>query len=62
LTRPSLEEEPDNEQDWRQPEHRYGDVIPKIIVHWANVFEECDRHLAGARMAMSIVPLGGSKL
>jgi hypothetical protein len=28
-----LEEEQDNEQNWRQPEHRYGDEIPKIISH-----------------------------
>jgi hypothetical protein len=62
LTRPSLEEEQDNEHDWHQPEHRYGDVIPKVIVHWGNVLEECDRHLISARMAMSILPLGDSKL
>jgi hypothetical protein len=33
LRRTLLEEEQDNEQDWRRPEHRYGDEIPKIIFH-----------------------------
>jgi hypothetical protein len=39
------EEEQDNEQDWRQPEHRYCDEVPKITSHQGSVFA----NVAGAR-------------